>query len=190
MIRRIKTERPPAAPSPEKEAREERRLEAKRLELTQLELKRQALNSYLGGKSPAKIAEDMGLESATVARKLIDGAINEEREDRRDKMRDVAELRLNALFAGNWDKAIGGDKKAGTMILDIMDRQFRLYGLNSPVEIKIQDELRACLHIVKKFVGNEVYGQIVQELASRSGAPGNGSPRAGGEALPALGELH
>lgn len=199
MIRRkpLDLGKPAAEPSPgseaEREARDDRRLEQKRLELSRLETQQEALDLYLGGKSPRAVAEALGLEGAREARKLIEAAIVEEREDRRDRMRDVTELRLSKLLDANWEKAKTGDQKAGKMILEIIERQCLINGLNSPVEIKIQDELRAFMHVVKKFVGNEVYGQIVQELAGRAGSPRSGSPGVGREALPAVGgtqELH
>jgi uncharacterized protein (DUF2267 family) len=194
MIRRVKTTPKPAALDPAKvaeaEERAEQRLEQRRLALTELELKRQALNAYLAGKSTSKIAEELGLEDAKKARKLIETAIIEERSDMRDKMKDTTELRLSALLEGSWENAKKGDPKAGRMVLEIIERQCKLYGLDSPVEVKLQEGVLQVLAIVKRVVSSSDYAKIALELSQLDRAVGTSFGGAGREALPPVGEFH
>lgn len=179
----------PDAPA-KAEAREEERIEAKTGELAKLALYPQALELHLSGKPMAFIAGQLGLKNAREARSLVESALDTEKSSKTDKMRELTELRLSSMLDAFWDKMRAGDAKAGGMVLEVIDHQCKLYGLNSPVEIKLRDSINDVLNVVQRICAPGDYAKVLAELAElgRTTAAGAASP--GGAALQALAGYH
>ena len=58
------------------------------------------------------------------------------------EVRAVELGRLDKLMLAHWPRAIRGDVKATTLVLQIMDRRVRLLGLDSPQKIDITGWIR------------------------------------------------
>lgn len=60
-----------------------------------------------------------------------------------DDMRLLETMRLDELQAGHWDLALTGDHQAATVVLQIMARRAKMWGLDEPKKIDITGMIRA-----------------------------------------------
>lgn len=93
----------------------------------------------------------------TWARTLVLRALDSIEAEQADQLRSIEGARLDALTRAMWPKALGGDDKAATVVLRIMDRRARLFGLDHADGIaermaRVQehqvDQLDAALHAI------------------------------------------
>lgn len=202
MIRKTRGEAPkPAAPP---EVAEQARVEAEEKAVRRLQKKSrelQALDLHIAGKPAREIAEELGFSSAREARQVIEAIIDEEKSNRVERIRDLHDMRLSKMLNAHWLASLGineegepvpggPNQKAGKMVLEIMDQQARLYGVNSPVEIKMRDQQAQLLHVLKGILPAEQFTAVLNELVGSSspGVPGPAAPR--GAVVPSVGGLH
>lgn len=53
-----------------------------------------------------------------------------------NEMRQLESARLDHLQHANWDAAMQGDYQAGSLVLKIIDRRAKLFGLDMPIRIQ------------------------------------------------------
>lgn len=81
-----------------------------------------------------QIAAQYGLSHGQIQRDYAQ-ALKDHATPVADELRDLEGMRLDELQAGHWEKAIGGDKDASMICLQIMARRARLWGLDEPKKI-------------------------------------------------------
>lgn len=105
--------------------------------LEERERARRCLALRTEGRSWAEIAETEGYADESGARKAATRLLD------RVELSDVADhralegARLDELHLAHWPAALKGDVKSAELILKIMDRRARLFGLNMPERLVV-----------------------------------------------------
>jgi hypothetical protein len=105
---------------------------------------RQALDLRIAGHSYAEIADVMAVSIPT-AHQYVNEAIERmtaEEVRHAEVARSMMLLRLHALLAAQWKKALHGDVNATASCLRIMEREARLLGLDAPQRVDITARIR------------------------------------------------
>lgn len=123
-----------------------------------LDRRRQAVSLRLAGHTYQQIADRLGYRGHTGARAAVEKAL---REAIREPSREVITLellRLDALQAALWPKALACDLAAVDRVLKVMERRARLLGLDVPVEqrVRVTSETDARIEqLVAELTGEE-----------------------------------
>jgi hypothetical protein len=96
----------------------------------------QAATLRSGGATFREIGDALGIDH-TWARTLIIRALEAAQYEAADLMRVQEGQRLDRLQRSWWPAALNGDVKAAGIVLRIMDRRARLFGLNAPEQIEV-----------------------------------------------------
>lgn len=99
------------------------------------QFEQKALSLRTAGHTHAEISEMLGISIEKV-KKAIARAMRAIRSDKAEMAREALELdsnRLDALIKANWVKAMAGDTKAGSLILQVVDRRAKMLGTDAPV---------------------------------------------------------
>jgi len=99
-------------------------------ELTSAEKQRMAMNLKLMGASYAAIAKQLGYASASGAHKAVRKGMRNALQDSATDLRDATYMQLQSMLMVWWPQAIKGDAQASAVVLQILDRVTRLYGLD------------------------------------------------------------
>lgn len=106
---------------------------------------RLALDLRIARKTYSEIAAEMGVAIQT-AHEYVHAAIERMSADEvrhADVARQMHLLRLDALLAAQWPRAMQGDVTAAVTCLRIMEREAKLLGLDAPVKVDVEHRLRA-----------------------------------------------
>lgn len=87
-----------------------------------------------------EIGEALNIDH-TWARTLVLKALTAAQYEAADMMRIQEGLRLDRMQVGLWGKAIDGDTKAVTAVIRIMERRARLFGLDSAIQVEVNDTI-------------------------------------------------
>ncbi len=99
--------------------------------IAEARLKRvRALELLAKGCSYDEIARQVGFTNRGSAHRAVAKALAERPVEDIDALRAMEEARLDGLQVALWDKAMGGDCRATTAILRIVDYRIRLLGLD------------------------------------------------------------
>jgi type II secretory pathway component PulK len=105
-----------------------------------------ALSMRVAGATLDEICTVVGFASTKEAITAIDKALREELrgdEKNRDKMRQIANQRLERLLRSVWSKAIDEDHpehlNAVAKARELIDRHIKLYGLDAPAEMIVHN---------------------------------------------------
>lgn len=106
----------------------------------------EALKLRLKGKTFADIGEEMGVTPQT-AHQYVKKAYElllQQQNELAEEVRQLTKERLDALLAAHWEGAISGkDKPAAELVLKLIDRMAKLYGLDAAQ--KVQTDLSVAL---------------------------------------------
>ncbi|AFA74241.1 hypothetical protein GPOL_c32270 [Gordonia polyisoprenivorans VH2] len=96
-----------------------------------------ALALRIEGQPYRVIAEHLGYRDESGARKAVDRLLTRIEHERVDELRQIEGQRLDALMAGHWDAALAGDVDAARVVLGVIDRRAKLFGLNAPTAVAV-----------------------------------------------------
>jgi hypothetical protein len=105
---------------------------------------RRAVELRAAGTPYQDIAAELAVDRTTAFHYVREGLDRFRGEEIRnaDLARKLHLLRLDALLAGQWQKAMRGDVPATATCLKIMERQARLLGLDAPIRVDIEPRIR------------------------------------------------
>lgn len=89
-----------------------------------------------GGATFREIGEALGIDH-TWARTLVLRALEAAKYESAELMRVQEGLRLDRLQRAWWPAALNGDVKAAGIVMRVMDRRARLFGLDAPTQIEV-----------------------------------------------------
>lgn len=89
-----------------------------------------------GGATFREIGEALGIDH-TWARTLVLRALEGAKYEGAEQMRTQEGLRLDRMQRAWWSQALNGDVKAAGVVLRIMERRARLFGLDAPVQLEV-----------------------------------------------------
>jgi hypothetical protein len=115
-------------------ADEERRVAARQRPLAAHSRQVRALALRANGLSYEEIAAEVGWRSRSSAFEAVQAAMAAIQFEAVNELRFLEGLRLDQLQAAFWGRAIGGDTKAARVVLAVMERRARLFGLDGPVK--------------------------------------------------------
>lgn len=98
-----------------------------------------ALELRIQGKSTPDIARELGCHWQT-AQKIIRKALHnlsEQEKEYADHIRGLTQRRLESLLKAHWEKAQAGDEKATQIVLSVIDRELRLFGLEKGPSVQL-----------------------------------------------------
>lgn len=129
------------------------------------------LQLRLAGLTMRAIGKAEGTSAATVS-KNIDWALTEVYAQEARQVRALSQARLESLFGGLWIKAKAGDVQAIGMLLRILERQAKMYGIDvTRVEFKASaaapDDSDRDFDAIAKAMG---YGPINQPASKQVAA--------------------
>lgn len=105
--------------------------------ITAAQRRQQALTLRRGGATFEEIGTALGCSRQRahilVSQELI--KIKDEVAGEADQVRTLELLRLDRLFMGSWNKAIGGNKDAVANVLKVMERRARILGIDAPAKL-------------------------------------------------------
>ena len=101
----------------------------------------QALDLRLAGASYRQIGDTLGV-SHVQAMRDVSKMVSEYATEPADEVRKAEAARLDKLMLAHWPRAIQGDVRATTIVLQIMDRRARLLGIDTPQRIDITHWIR------------------------------------------------
>ena len=98
----------------------------------------EALRHRLSGATYRVIADRMGCSEPKAWLYVNDelARLNKDRTEIAEDVRRQEVERLDALLAGLWDAATGGDIQASTAALRVMERRAKLLGLDAPTRLE------------------------------------------------------
>ena len=108
----------------------DRRIAAHERQLKALELR-------LAGCSYEQIARELGYASRSGAHKSVGSALTQTLREPTDELRNLSAERLNRATLAVWRAANAGDLRAIDTLLRIEARRARLFGLDAPVNTKV-----------------------------------------------------
>jgi hypothetical protein len=114
----------------------ERRLVAHDRHLRALELRRD-------GKTFPEIAYELGYSAVSSAYEAVMTALKDTLREPAEEVRKLELDRLDAMLNAIWPQALSGDLKAIDSVLRLMDRRARYLGLDAPVRVDIEADVRA-----------------------------------------------
>lgn len=92
----------------------------------------QALELRIKGKTTTEIARQLGIDASNV-RRDIRRAYNDlakEQQHLVERLRNLTQVRLEALLSAHWETAVAGNREATQTVLNIIDRELKLFGLD------------------------------------------------------------
>lgn len=98
-----------------------------------------ALELRIQGKSTPDIAKELQIHWQT-AQKIIRKALanlSEQEQEYAEHIRGLTQRRLESLLKAHWDKAQAGDEKATQIVLSVIDRELRLFGLEKGPSVQL-----------------------------------------------------
>jgi hypothetical protein len=142
-----------------------------------VEKERQVLKYRKGGLTFDQIAEKMGYSHPSGAHAAFKRALERTRDDAlASEGRELHRARLETALTAIWDRVLSGDLRAIAMMLRILERDAKLYGLDMPVKTEVE---------VTNYDGNllrqrtrEIVSAIREVRRSESGL-GDGSGETG-----------
>lgn len=142
----------------------------------------QALELKLSGMTYQAIADEMGYTDKSQPQNLIQRALDHVEARQVDELRDIEGARLDRLNRVAWSILLDAKTtpetrlKAVGQALRVSERRSRLYGLDAPVKVAIdqgaQAELEDALALLRDVVLGEVTGSSVEPV-------GGGDTRSG-----------
>jgi len=98
-----------------------------------------------------EIAQQLGLATRGSAWKIVQRALTRIPAESVEEMRLLEGARLDAMSAAIWPTAVTGDEKAILVMVRIMERRARLFGLDAPVRMQ-------------NLIDNSLSGDVDQEV--------------------------
>jgi len=103
------------------------------------ERERQVLKYRKGGLTFDAIAEKLGYSNESSARAAFKRAVERTRDEGlAAEGRELHRLRLETALTAIWDRVLQGELQAIAMMLRILERDAKLYGLDMPVKSEIE----------------------------------------------------
>lgn len=96
-----------------------------------------ALKLRTEGLTYAEIGRRLGYADDSGARHAVTKLLDRREAEAVDQLRQVEGDRLDALQAAHWDAAMAGITDAANIVLKVMDRRAKLFGLNAPVAVAV-----------------------------------------------------
>ena len=110
-----------------------------KLDAALFEKEMQVLKYRKGGLTFDAIAEKLGYANESSARAAFKRAVERTRDDAlAAEGRELHRLRLETALTAIWDRVLKGDLKAIAMMLRILERDAKLYGLDMPVKTEVE----------------------------------------------------
>lgn len=103
----------------------------------------QALELRLAGATLEAIAGKLGYHDSAAAYKAIQVVMAENVAAPSAELREIEVRRLDKLIFAIWPAAMKGDLGAVDRVLKIAERRARLLGLDAPLQIALNDSIRA-----------------------------------------------
>jgi hypothetical protein len=99
--------------------------------LTVAEKQRQAVALRLAGASLVSIAKQLGYANPSGAHQAVKAGMKEMRHEGQADYRDVTMARLENIILMNWPKAMKGDERAQVIVLQTIQQQRQMLGLDN-----------------------------------------------------------
>ena len=134
------------------------------LNLIAREREERVLELRKAGLSLNEIAKDVGYTNPSSAQAALNRVLRRAIAPNVELLRDTEGERLDALQFGLWPKAMNGDSRAAEVIVKVMERRAKLFGLDAP------------MHKVIEVISEDVLDRAIQELSLELGMnvdPGN-----------------
>ena len=110
-----------------------------KLDSAVMEKEREVLKYRKGGLTFDAIAEKLGYANESSARAAFKRAVERTRDDAlASEGRALHRARLETALMSIWDRVLKGDLKAIAMMLRILERDAKLYGLDMPVKTEVE----------------------------------------------------
>ena len=110
-----------------------------KLDSALVEKERQVLKYRKGGLTFDQIAEKMGYSHPSGAHAAFKRALERTRDDAlASEGRELHRARLETALTAIWDRVLSGDLRAIAMMLRILERDAKLYGLDMPVKTEVE----------------------------------------------------
>jgi hypothetical protein len=110
-----------------------------KLDAALLEKENQVLKYRKGGLTFDAIAVKLGYANESSARAAFKRAIERTRDDAlAAEGRELHRARLETALTAIWDRVLKGDLKAIAMMLRILERDAKLYGLDMPIKTEVE----------------------------------------------------
>jgi len=104
-----------------------------------IEKERQVLKYRKGGLTFDQIAEKMGYSHPSGAHAAFKRALERTRDDAlASEGRELHRARLETALTAIWDRVLSGDLRAIAMMLRILERDAKLYGLDMPIKTEVE----------------------------------------------------
>lgn len=104
------------------------------IKIVALEKQRQALELRKAGNTYEAIADELGYKNRSCAHKAVSTALRNIVAPHVEELRTLEGERLDQMHAVLWDKAMAGDTRAVNLILRIMERRTKLFGLDTQIK--------------------------------------------------------
>ncbi|WP_141216692.1 MULTISPECIES: hypothetical protein [Nocardiaceae] len=141
---------------------------SRRVQASVQQKQERALELLISGKTNEEIAKTVGYRDRSGAHRAVTAALERHaktREDLADKALTIVHERLERLLAQFTGRALMGDVQAGRLVLSIIDRYSKLYGLDAPTKIDATITTRSELDesIEKLFEAHEQADRAKQQ---------------------------
>lgn len=108
----------------------------------------QALERRLTGATYSQIAAELGYSSEAGPRNAIDRMLTRRETANVAALREVEGDRLDQLMRAHWTAAASGDVEATKVVLSVIDRRMKLFGLAAPMAVDVSHDVSGGLAAV------------------------------------------
>ena len=103
----------------------------------------EATNLRRRGLTWREIAAQLNFRDESGARHAVTRLLARVESESVAELRQIESERLDALQAGHWDAAAGGDVDSARVVLGVIDRRMKLHGLAAPLQVDLGAQLTA-----------------------------------------------
>ena len=121
------------------------------------EREERVLHLRKAGASLPAIAKEVGYSTSSGAHQALARALKRALAPDAASLRETEGERLDALQLGLWGKAMTGDSRAAEVIVKVMERRAKLFGLDAP------------LHKVIEVISEDAIDKAIRELTLELG---------------------
>lgn len=133
-----------------------------------------ALELRKSGATYERIAAELGYSDESGPRKAVDRLLCRIEHEGVAEMRRLEGQRLDQLQAAHWDAALSGDVDSTKVMLQVIDRRCKLFGLNAPMAVRVAPEItdaEFAEQVVELIglIGPEDLAEVIRSLPGGAG---------------------
>jgi len=119
------------------------------------EREKQALSMRRAGATYAQIADAVGYGTPSNAHRAVFRALDRIPTENAEQLRIIESARLDAIQTAHWRPAVTGNPANARIVLKVMERRAKLWGLDAPTRVESTPDLDAEIKMLAAQLDND-----------------------------------